>query len=77
MVAESTDPDMPRVTGALKIDRNILHFRYQVDGTGVNGYSIISRKRNVCYTYGAHYDGSTPLMTWTAMVNKKVRMKKN
>lgn len=70
MVAESLNPDLPHLTGVFSLDRSMLHFKYQVDGSSVNGYEIISRKDSVCYAYGAIYDGNTLLQTWTATLNK-------
>jgi hypothetical protein len=71
MIAESTNPDLPQLTGTFNVDRNILHFKYQMEGSELNGYEIISRKRNVCYAYGAVYNGNTLRHTWTAVINKK------
>jgi hypothetical protein len=71
MIAESLSADLPHLTGTYNIEHNILHFMYHVEGTGVNGYQITTRKHGTCYAYGAHYDGGKLLMTWTAMLNKK------
>jgi hypothetical protein len=71
MIAESINPDLPRMTGSFDIDRNILHFRFQMDGSRQNGHEVITRRRNVCYVCGALYDGDALLQTWTATINRK------
>ncbi len=70
MFAESLDPDLPRLTGALRVDRNMLFFKYEMAEGDVNGYQIIHRHDTVCYTYGALYRGDMLTNTWTATLNK-------
>jgi hypothetical protein len=75
METSSQDPDQPCLRGTFNVDRNILHFKYRMDGSAINGYEIITRKKDTCYVYGENYDGEKLLATWTAMMNKKKMQK--
>jgi hypothetical protein len=75
MITESIDPDQPFLTGLLDIARNNIRFKFRMDGSDVNGYETILRKRDVCYAYGELYDGATLLQRWSLMMNRRFKRK--
>jgi hypothetical protein len=75
MEVKSINPDLPQLKGTFNVDCNILHFKYEMEGTTANGHEIITRKSNTCYVYGAHYEGTELVLTWTGMMNKKKMQK--
>jgi hypothetical protein len=72
MSCESLSPDSKRLTGTFNVDRNMLFFKFRLEGCGVGGYQIIHRNGDVCYAHGALYDGDTLIQNWMATLNRQL-----
>ena len=57
--------------GVFNADRNILFSKFIVEGTELNGFEVIIRKKNECEFKGALYKNDELINTWTSMMLKK------
>ena len=69
--SESLNPEFGHQTGRFQIERNMLFFKFRIEGSEMDGYEIICRQSSVCYAHGALYDGKNLLNTWTTVSNKQ------
>jgi len=68
---ESLNPELGKQTGSFHVDRNMLFSKFKIEGTFLNGYEIIRREEDVCYSQGALYENEFLINTWNAMMKKK------
>ena len=68
---ESLNPELGIQKGKFNIDRNIIYSKFIIENTNLNGFEIIKRENNLCYTNGALYDGDRLINTWNAILIKQ------
>ena len=67
----SENPSLGIQTGVFNVDRNILFSKFIVEGTEMNGFEVIIRKKNECESKGALYKSNELINSWTAVMMKK------
>lgn len=68
---ESLNPELGKQTGSFHRDRNTLFSKFKIEGTSLNGYEIIRREEDICYSEGALYDNDSLINTWSATMKRK------
>jgi hypothetical protein len=66
----SKNPALGLQKGTFHIDRNRIYSRFIIETTSLNGFEVIVRRGNYCYTEGALFDGDKLLNTWTCIMEK-------
>lgn len=67
---ESLNPELGIQKGKFNIDRNIIYSKFIIENTNLNGFEIIKREGDVCFTNGALYDADILIDTWNAILTK-------
>lgn len=68
---QSLNPTLGIQKGYFDIDRNVIYSRFEIENTVLNGYEIIIRNEDICTAYGALYNNTELINTWTAILRKK------
>ncbi|MDR2040229.1 MAG: hypothetical protein LBQ60_20100 [Bacteroidales bacterium] len=71
LIFESFNPELGKQTGIFNIDRNTVFSKFKIEETSLNGFEIIRREADTCYTQGALYDNDSLVNTWSAVMNKE------
>lgn len=67
---QSNNPALGTQVGTFSIDRNRIYSKFAIISIQLNGFEIIIRNGNTCYTYGALYNGNELINTWIATMRK-------
>jgi hypothetical protein len=71
LIFESLNPELGIQKGKFNIDRNIIYSKFIVENTNLNGFEIIKREDNFCFSNGALYDADNLINSWNSILTKK------
>ncbi|GAT64249.1 hypothetical protein [Paludibacter jiangxiensis] len=66
----SKNPALGLQKGTFNIDRNRIYSKFVIENTAFNGFEVIVRRGNCCYSEGALYDGDVLVNIWTCVMEK-------
>ncbi|MCD7899562.1 MAG: hypothetical protein LUH22_06735 [Bacteroides sp.] len=68
----SQNPKLGTQKGYFDISGSIIYSKFMIENTQLNGYEIIRRIDDICYSIGALYNGDELVNTWNATLRKRL-----